>query len=335
VKRTPVAIVGALVLALLSIASPAAAAAPPPVITSDCAQLTVTLAGYPAPADNPTPNRITVSVDGAPFAEETFGAAATFVYDLGAVDVAHSWSIYVDALGASYDPTFTGSTTPCAAPPLLDATAELDTTPADCDVPEKLVLGTVVNATWGTPTATTGEADYSVVATANDGHLFTDGEATHEFAGHLDGALAADDPECYVEPPVIPPQPDDIIETDSVDDVDCDALVVTTTTTTTVTTTVLNADGTDWVWTAPVTTTVVTTRPADEVECPVVEPPVDNPPAVDPPGGNPPTPGHPSEVTALAHNGVDPGGPISLAALFTALGAALLGTSRLRRGAQV
>ena len=334
VKRTPIAIVGALALLLLSVASPAAAASPPPAITSDCSQLTVTVSGYPAPAENPTPNRLIVSVDGAPFAEETFGAAATFVYDLGAVDVAHSWSITVDALNASFDPTFEGATTPCEAPPLFDASAALDTTPADCDEAEKLVLGTVVNATWGAPTATTGEADYVVTATATDGHVFDDGEATREFSGHLDGVLAADDPECYVAPPVVPPQPADRFETDSVDDVDCDALTVTTTTTTITTTTVLNADGTDWVWAAPVTVITTSTRAADAVECPVVAPPEDPQGPQQPQSPIEPAATPPTKVTALAHNGVDPTSPVSLAALFTALGAALLGTSRLRRGAR-
>ena len=306
VKRTPIAIVGALALLLLSVASPAAAAPPPPAITSDCSQLTVTVSGYPAPAENPTPNRLIVSVDGAPFAEETFGAAATFVYDLGAVDVAHSWSVTVDALNSSYDPTFEGATTPCVAPPLLDASAALDTTPADCDEAEKLVLGTVVNATWGAPSATTGEADYVVTATATDGHVFDDGEATREFSGHLDGVLAADDPECYVAPPVVPPQPADRFETDSVDAVDCDALTVTTT----------------------------STRAADAVECPVVAPPEDPQGPQQPQSPIEPAATPPTKVTALAHNGVDPTSPVSLAALLTALGAALLGTSRLRRGAR-
>ena len=330
-KRTPIALAGALALLLLSVASPAAAAAPPPTITSECAQLTVTFGGYPVAVDDPTPNRVIIDVDGAPFAEESFGAAATFVYDLGAVDVAHTWSVHIDALNASFDPTFTGATTPCAAPPLLDASAALDTTPADCDEPEKLVLGSVVNAQWGTPSATTGEADYTVTATANDGHRFDDGEVTHEFAGHLDGVLAADDPECYVAPPVVPPQPADLVVTESIDDVDCEAETVTTTTTTTTTTTVLNADGTDWVWTTPVTTTSSTTRPADEVDCPIVAPPEEPQPPQTPqqPVADPPT-----KVTALAHNGVDPTSPISLAALLTALGAALLGTSWLRRGAR-
>ena len=331
VKRTPIAIVGALALLLLSVAAPAAAAPPPPLTTSDCAQLSVSVSGYPSPADNPTPNRLIVSVDGAPFAEETFGAAATFVYDLGAVDVAHSWSITVDALNASFDPTFEGATTPCEAPPLFDASAALDTTPADCDEAEKLVLGTVVNATWGAPTATTGEADYTVTATALDGHVFDDGETTREFSGHLDGVLAANDPECYVEPPVIPTQPADRFETESVDDVDCDARTVTTTTTTTTTTTELNADGTDWVWTTPVSVTTTSTRAADDIECPVVAPPEqpEQPESPNEPAATPPT-----KVTALAHNGVDPTTPVSLAALLTALGAALLGTSWLRRGAR-
>lgn len=336
VKRTPAAIVAALALLLLSVPTPASAAPPPPTITSDCAHLTITLSGYPAPADNPTPNRVIVSVDGAPFADETFGAAATFVYDLGAVDVAHSWSMTVDALGASFDPTFTGSTTPCAVPPLLDASASLDTTPADCDEPEKLVLGSVVNAHWGTPSATSGEADYAVVATADDGHLFDDGEATREFSGHLDGVLASDDPECYVAPPVVPPQPADRIEHDSSDEVDCDALTVTTTLTTTTTSAVLNADGTDWVWATPVTVTSTSTRAADEVECPVVGPPLqpetpEQPQLPQVPAALPP---NAPRANVLAHSGVDPITPVSLAALLTVLGAALVGTSRLRRGAR-
>lgn len=66
-----------------------------------------------------------------------------------------------------------------------DASASVSTTPPTCDVAEKLVLGQTTNATWGTPTRTTGPGSYSVTATATSGHAFGDGSSTKSFTGTL------------------------------------------------------------------------------------------------------------------------------------------------------
>lgn len=78
----------------------------------------------------------------------------------------------------------------CKQSDVKDASASVSITPATCDSPEKLVLGTATNATWRTPTRTTGPGDYSVVATGNAGppqHLFADGSKTKTFTGTLAG----------------------------------------------------------------------------------------------------------------------------------------------------
>lgn len=73
-----------------------------------------------------------------------------------------------------------------------DASASVSITPATCDSAEKLVLGTISNATWGTPTRTTGPGNYSVTATGNAGppqHLFSDGSPSRTFTGILGDKL--------------------------------------------------------------------------------------------------------------------------------------------------
>ena len=74
-----------------------------------------------------------------------------------------------------------------------DASAALTTSVATCDAASALVLGTVTNATWGTPVYSgTDNLDYSVVATATLGHIFPAGAGvspdgkTATFTGTLD-----------------------------------------------------------------------------------------------------------------------------------------------------
>ncbi len=71
-----------------------------------------------------------------------------------------------------------------------DASAALGTSAPECGVGEQLVLGEVVNATWGQPTLSEGPGDYSVTATAEAGHRFEGGERTLTFTGTLDGPVA-------------------------------------------------------------------------------------------------------------------------------------------------
>lgn len=104
--------------------------------------------------------------------------------------------------GASQDPTgkvvLTGD---CSIPKEKDASAAVSVTPATCDVPQKLVLADIKNATWGTPSLTTGPGTYEVTATAKDGHLFSDGKSTKDFTGVLTGKARASSGDCQQEVP--------------------------------------------------------------------------------------------------------------------------------------
>ncbi|MEO7005388.1 MAG: hypothetical protein ABI275_05485 [Terrimesophilobacter sp.] len=84
-----------------------------------------------------------------------------------------------------------------AACVVKDATAVASTTAASCDVTGTLTLGATSNAKWGTPVYT--GANYSVVATADPGHVFVDGQATKTFTGTLPTALDSDDPACQLD----------------------------------------------------------------------------------------------------------------------------------------
>jgi hypothetical protein len=90
----------------------------------------------------------------------------------------------------------------CSIPDAKDAAAEVHTTDATCSTAQTLVLGTITNATWGTPTRTTGPGSYSVTATAVDGHRFADGSKTKVFTGTLSGVLSSTSPTCA--PPCLP-----------------------------------------------------------------------------------------------------------------------------------
>ena len=109
-----------------------------------------------------------------------------------------------DPEGSCYEPSVV----------LKDAEASVTVTLATCDVPAKLVYGEVVNATFdGTADGTNGPGDYTMVATANEGHLFADESATQTFSGTLSGKLPQQsvDPAkpCFkaLVPPSNPPIP--------------------------------------------------------------------------------------------------------------------------------
>ncbi|WP_418061439.1 class F sortase [Pimelobacter simplex] len=107
----------------------------------------------------------------------------------------------------------------CAPPaPARDATAAVSTTPPTCDTAETLVLGRTANATWGTPTRTTGPGAYSVVATATDGHVFADGARTRTFTGALADRRSGQEcagpaPAAEVESRTVPGAPDCVTRT--------------------------------------------------------------------------------------------------------------------------
>lgn len=78
-----------------------------------------------------------------------------------------------------------------------DAYAEVTITPATCEAGESLVLGGTKFATWGKV-----DGAYTVIATADKGHLFPAGEGvskdgtTKTFTGTLAGALDPNGPAC-------------------------------------------------------------------------------------------------------------------------------------------
>lgn len=78
-----------------------------------------------------------------------------------------------------------------------DAYAEVTITPATCDAGEALVLGGTKYATWGKV-----DGEYTVIATADAGHLFPAGDGvskdgtTKTFTGKLAGPLDRNSPSC-------------------------------------------------------------------------------------------------------------------------------------------
>jgi hypothetical protein len=108
--------------------------------------------------------------------------------------------------GKNLDTVFSGFTgsqilaNDCVLPEPGVATATVSFIDATCVVGEKLILGAVSNASWGSATNLTGPQDYSFAATANAGAEFADGDPGDDtkktFEGSLDGPLPATDPAC-------------------------------------------------------------------------------------------------------------------------------------------
>jgi hypothetical protein len=88
-------------------------------------------------------------------------------------------------------------TGPQCQSPLEVASATFSTTPATCDDGEKVVLGTPVNATLGTPSLLEGPGEFTVTATADTGAAFAGGATTLELSKTLGGKLTG--PQC--DPP--------------------------------------------------------------------------------------------------------------------------------------
>ncbi|MDH6182267.1 hypothetical protein M2152_002449 [Microbacteriaceae bacterium SG_E_30_P1] len=183
-----------------------------------CESLTVTYpSGIPAGQANDVNVRIKYGVN---FANEvtlnfhnntgTWSGTQSFVYaqhpnwpaNIGQYKV-----VWVQVGGTNYH--WQGEVT-CGELP-KDASAEVSTTTPTCEQGSSLVPGAIVNATWGTPVINGNS--YSIVATANPGHLFADGNSTKTFSGTLQGPKTGgvcDDvsvaitityvPECAVDP---------------------------------------------------------------------------------------------------------------------------------------
>jgi hypothetical protein len=105
----------------------------------------------------------------------------------------------------------------CGTPAPLVASASVSETPATCDVGERLVYGTFVNATpSGTADGTTGPASYEVIATRTTTATFlpaagvSEDGTTQTFTGTLSGPLDPNDyPDCRGDVP-----PDDLTYSD-------------------------------------------------------------------------------------------------------------------------
>lgn len=79
-----------------------------------------------------------------------------------------------------------------------DASAEVTFSTPTCEAGQGVTLGTIANATWG-ELVIDEDGNYSVTATANDGHLFPGGQTTKTFQGTLlgpDTSLCEPDLEC-------------------------------------------------------------------------------------------------------------------------------------------
>lgn len=281
-RAAAAALLGALLGAALAATAAAPASAHTPAVSATCSTLSVSLQSYAWSESNPRPNKVSVSIDGTGVASEWFGGSFSRDFSLGDAARAHTWRVVVDAVD-NYDRTFEGTSTPCAPPTPKDAAATLHTTPATCTAGATLVLDGTANATWSTPTRTTGPGDYAVTATATKGHLFDDGKPTRSFTGSLAGPLGSEAPGCAPQtnptppnptpptpPRVTPDKPAPVSTSSRIETIDCTVSMITTTTTTVTTDWVLNGAGTEWVAAEPVTTSATSTRAVVPGDCPDV-----------------------------------------------------------------
>jgi len=327
----------ALAATLLSTAilstSATAATAHTPTASATCSTLTVNLQSYStSPADR-EPNSVTVTIDETIVLDEEFGASFTRDIALGAETQAHEWAVEIDAVDNGYDRTVTGESEPCDTIP-GDAAAAVTSTLPTCTEPGRLVLESATNASWSTPTLTEGPGEYSVTATATDGHAFDDGLTTREFTGTLPDVLDAESTECQVAPVVVPPRPQPTeVSAQTVTD-DCETTTRTITTTRTTTDWMLNPAGDAWIPATPVVTVSTTTEAMSPELCPAVgsetEPPVSTEPTTETPDTEEPMVGGifyyvPS---SLAHSGTDSVLPITIALTMLVAG---VGIHLLRR----
>lgn len=254
----------------LALVPTTAASAYSPAVDDACDTLSVTLDGYAASEELPTPNEVMVRIDGVDVASDYFGASYRSDFAIADPTVAYEWEVIVDALEEGYesnDVTLSGTSTPCAPEPtpvVENASAVASVSAASCSSPAVLVLHTPAFATWGTPSATTGPAEYTVTATALEGHAFDDGAATRVFTGSLAAAMSSDDPACAA---ALPPRPPAQSSATLVDFVNCATGTVTTTTTTITIDWVLDYAGTSWVAATPASAVTEVVRVATDTEC--------------------------------------------------------------------
>jgi hypothetical protein len=106
-------------LSVIAVAAPASAHTPTKDVT--CNSLWFQADSYETKQGNPTPNSVTITIDGGTPTVYNFGGSLskkTFNFD---GTTSHTWSIVVDAVGGSgpdtqYDVSYSGVTTPCTYP---------------------------------------------------------------------------------------------------------------------------------------------------------------------------------------------------------------------------
>ena len=155
-------------------------------------------------ADSPTitPTLVGSTVKGEGFVEAVQSNAvvgASYVFGIEVQWTNHDTGHLIPQ--ESKPVTVSGS---CAAPAADDASASVSTTAATCEAPATLILGPIYSAAWG-EVARDGD-NYSVTATADEGHLFAAGDgvsddgSTQTFRGILEsqqtGAECVPNPEC-------------------------------------------------------------------------------------------------------------------------------------------
>ncbi|WP_308215086.1 LPXTG cell wall anchor domain-containing protein [Okibacterium sp. HSC-33S16] len=303
---------------LLATAAPASAHAPE--VDASCEGISVNFENYSTTTEDSNPNLVSVSIDDIEVAAERFGESFRDTYAFDSTTVGHTYSIIVDAVGTTYDRTFDGTTDPCPAASVpADAVAEVSVRPPTCDAPARLVLGAVTNATWSTPTAEVGPGTYSVIATADDGHTFANGEKTLTFTSTLAGTLTRVDDGCTPSV-VVPPKPAPVVTSIPVEEKDCSSTSIATTTTTVSTDWILDTSSNVWTPEAPASTTTTAVRAATPVECPVAV--------------TPPTPSATDSspvADVLPSTGTNNAWMFAVAGGLLLMGGALVAVRRLRR----
>jgi hypothetical protein len=104
-------------ISVVSVAAPATAHTPSHNVS--CNSLSVNFTSYETKAGDPTPNKLTVTIDGVPTVVN-FGTSYSKSFSLEG-STSHTWSIVLDAIGGSgpntqYDWSRSGVTTPCSYP---------------------------------------------------------------------------------------------------------------------------------------------------------------------------------------------------------------------------
>jgi LPXTG-motif cell wall-anchored protein len=106
---------------LVLLAGAAPASAHTPEVEATCSELTVALENYTPDAGNATPNKVIVTIDGEEVANESFGETFNETYTYDGSTVGHEWTVFVDAIGKTYDKPFSGTTEVCKSeePPVV------------------------------------------------------------------------------------------------------------------------------------------------------------------------------------------------------------------------